>query len=603
VIRGLITAPDGTPVPGARVWALLSPAHDTDYEMPDFGIKARLQARVDPDKLLGGGWIAAHTGDDGRYEFRELSTVSGWAIGAYEPTLGAMVSDVHEFDHEHHELGVDVRLMQGTFLHGSVRDEDGKPVGAARLFIFTTCGKRSAQVSVVADPVGPSIGDFDADFLCGEPIEVGCGTPGFLPTRRAAVKITPHAKETLFPITLKRRPGILVRGRIVDPNGDPIDFGPLLKSRFASDEPQLRWIRATVWAIAKEAKVPPVLLATMGVDKSIIEGRIDFAESWYEVVVPEGFHGSLELRIFMTRVGSAPLDDPHDSPELECDEGLLPEESLLTTFAVRYVDAETKAPIDLEREDILPQATDAEAYAPIMLSESDPKHGLIKYHCGSGFLKLEPVIHGYVMNLVITDVPKIPQTDPMIVEIPPAKAGVHGFAYHADGRPFAKAEISVFRATRDGWVDTTGPLTVTNPDGEFEFDALAKGEHVIVLSGQPEEAPAVAHFVASDPHPELEIRTSVGRSTRFHILMKLPPDAPPADPQFRILDRNGFTLENLHSHWASVSKSPDEVTLRLEDGHYTVIVGRPGFREKRIEFDVPRETLDIPLEPVDGDSK
>jgi hypothetical protein len=200
-------------------------------------------------------------------------------------------------------------------------------------------------------------------------------------------------------------------------------------------------------------------------------------------------------------------------------------------------------------------------------------------------------------------VPREPQPLPMNLEIPPANCGVHGFAFHADGRPFAKAEISVFRANPAGWIDATGPHTVTNADGEFEFAALAKGDHAVVVSGQPNEAPGVARFVASDSYPEVEVHSSLGRATLFRILGKPTDRVTPPNPQFQILDSTGLVLEDLHSHWASVSKSPEAVTLRLEDGHYTVIVERYGFRQARLEFDVPRESFDIPLALQESEAK
>ena len=603
VIRGVVTAADGKPVAGAKVWAILSLAHDAETEMPDFGFRARMQAEVDPNKKLGRGWIASRSGEDGRYEFRELSISPGWLVGAYEPTLGAMVSEVHEFDREHEELAIDVKLMPGSIVRGTVRDEEGTPIGGARVFLFMTCARPTLRTTIVAESEGPHVGEFDAGFVCADPIEIGCGTPGFVPTPRAKVEIAPHTTETVVPITLKRKPGIVVRGRIVDSNGGRVALGPLLEAHFASDDLKLLPLRATVWAIAQETKRPPVLAPNMKVGEGIFEGRIDFAEGRYEVVVPEGFRGAIDLRMFNVVVGSAPLEDPHQSPDLPCDAARLPATSLLTKFAVRFVDAETKEPIDVAQEDVLPEANNGDAYVPIVLAESDPKHGLITYRCAAGYLKLEPVIHGYVMNLSFVDVPKEPRPEPMIFEMPPAKAGVHGFALHSDGRPFARAPISVFRRTPGGWVDSTGPETLANPDGEFEFDALGKGEHVAVLSGMPDEAPSVVRFVASDPFPDVELRASVGREIRIRVVAK-PKKGPPATRQdLQILDREGLQIEHLHSDWDAGSASPDEISLRLDDGHYTVTVERNGYAETRLDFDVPRESLDVPLEPLDSVSK
>lgn len=602
-IRGIVRAPDGTPVARAFVWAIRCPSFKLESRMPEFGPVARREANPDVTTHQVAGWMPTRSDEAGNYSFNDISSTSGWQIGAFEATVGANVTDVVSMHHDHPSLDVGLTLVRGSVIRGSVRDEDGAPVGDARVFLFTKVGSDSSRTATDSDPLPPHIGEFNFDFHCGDSILIGCGTPTFISTDRVPVEIAPKTTETVIPIVLKRRPGIRVSGKIVDPTGARVDLAELLSSRFASDRDDMRWSRAAVWAVAPGSVAPHVLMAGMPPPKGFIEGWIDFAESRYEAVVPEGFVGTLELRIFKSVVGTADLADPHHPPDLECDEERLPREGDLVRFAVQFVSAETKEPIDLSKQEVLPPLVDADRSAPVFRSDSDPAHGLVVYHCMPGQLWIEPAVRGFAVGRVMVDVPSRPQQRPLAIELVPARAGVRGVAYHFDGRPFPRAEIHVFRRDSERWVDASGPRTVTNDDGAFEFDQLAIGEHVVVVSGQPEESPGVSSFLASISPPDVDVRTSAGRSVRFRILGKQRDRATPPNPEFRIFDRNGVLLEDLKSHWSEVSKSPEEATLRLDDGHYTVLVTRYGFREARIEFDVPRESLDVPLEWVDSEAK
>lgn len=598
-IRGTVTDPDGKPVSGARVWAILSPAHEADFAMPEFAIPAARFAERDTSVRREGNWIPTSSDANGRYEFSGLSTLPGWAIGAYEPSVGAMVSDAVDFDHDHLEARIDVKLMRGTVLRGSVRDEDGAPVGAARVFLFTTIGKQTTRLSFHTQPSGAAVGTFDMGFRCGDSFEIGCGTPTFFNTKRGKVTIAPDTKETPFKITLKRRPGILVRGRIVDAAGAPYRLEALLDERYPSSPPTSRLFRAAIWAIAPDAKLPTPLLAGVATGEGVIEGRIDFVASAYEVVVPEGFRGSLELRVFKTVVGSAPLNDLARPPDLQCDGDLLPKPPALVTFTVRYVDSVTKLPIDLDREELLPGGSDAQPEGPVLDSILDAKQGVVRYRSVPGTVKLQALLRGHALSLFAVPVAEKEAAEPVTLEVAPSNAGVHGFAFHADGRPFAKAGLSLFRASPAGFVDYTVGPTAANTEGEFEFEPLAKDEHVLVVSGQPDEAPGVARFVAAEPFPDVEVRTTAGHATRFHVAAEPIPNATPAT-EFAIVDASGLVLEDLGAKWSRLASSPDDVTATLADGHYAVRASRLGYRVARVEFDVPaKETVEVPLEPAD----
>jgi hypothetical protein len=593
-IRGTARDADGKPVEGAYVWALGCPSHGALHSMPTFGEQAKLVAEADPARHVVDGWVPTRSGQGGSFELQDLSVIPAWEVGAYDPALGAIVSDVHEFDRDHHEFVVDVQLMRGSRVRGDIQDEGGNPIGGARVFLFSTCGKNPVRSNYVANRVGPDVGAFDAGFQCADTIEVACTAPGFQPIQRSRFERA-NGKAAVVHLRMKRQPGTSMRGTIVDKAGHSVDFEALLRARFLQERADLCSLKATVWAIASDAKPPKALVAGDSGGPGVVEGRIDFAESKYEVVVADDFHGSVEVRVFRSVFGSAEFEDAQDPPVVTCDETALPVDELPTTFAVRFVDSETKEPIDLEHESSLPKATDQASFVPVVAARCDARHGLVTYRCLPGALYLEPELERYAYQEAAVDVPREPSTSPMVMEMSPARSGVHGFVLRSDGRPLRRATLTVYGRSGSDWHEETGPLTRANADGEFEFDRLTKGDHVLVVSAQPDESPGVGRFVASDPFPELAVRTAPGRTVRFRVV------APPTSGQvvqggFRILNGDGLVVEDLTGRWSSLASSDHEIALKLEDGHYTADFQRLPYLPTRFEFDVPAaKDVEIPL--------
>jgi hypothetical protein len=596
MLRGVVRDPDGKLLAGAHVWAILSTSHEPEVAMPEFGTAAEEQAAREREGQTIPDWIRTDSRGDGSFEIGGLSRVPGWVIGAFEPTVGAMVSDVYSFDHDHDSYDVDVRLMRGSALRGTVRDEEGKPIGGAVVYVYSNVGGRVSRTTWVTRQVEDMLGTWDTGLRCAESLEVECVALGYVPTTRQKVEIAPRSNETVVDLTLKRRPGVLLRGRIVDPTGLPIDLKALLDARFTTTPSYARSMKAQVRAISSTGSSagPAPGVAPAGSS----EGKFDLVANQYEIVVDEDFHGQLEMKIAKAVVGSVPLDLPARAPDLPCDATKIPVQVASTTFKVRFVDAETKQSIDLSKEPFAPLGSDASGTKTRLRSDSDPAHGLVSYGCEPGFLHLEAEFTGYALSIFILDVPKDPSLEPTVLEVPRAVAGVRGIVTHADGRPFAKESLSIFRVAPQGLVNT-GRVVVTNPDGEFEFDALAKGDHVLVASGMPDDAPVAVRFAAADPFPEIEVRVARGPRTRFLIRGKPTTTGAPV-PSFRILDRDGVTLEDLHRDWDRWSDSHDEIVVPLQRGHYAVVARREGFGETRVEFDVPApgDAVEIPLEPL-----
>ncbi len=594
-LRGIVTGLDGEPVADAHVWAIASPSHQPPFLFAEFPRLALAQADSDPTKPPLHPWVAQRSGADGRFEFQALSLLPGWAIGAYDPKSGAVLSELVELDRLHLERTVDVQLVRGVRVKGRVTDEAGTPIAGARLAFDTTGGGKSWRINAVSAAFGPRIGEFEFDYQCGETFQISCGAATFVRTKRATMTLKPGATTATLPFKLVRKPGVLVRGAIVDPAGDPVVFAPLLEEALTSQEPALRATLAVVWAVAAGTKMPAGLMPTMSAP-GVTEGRIDFAKSAYEVVVPEGFTGSLELRVLNWSLGSAELDDLQAPPEIECNPERVPEGVRATTFTARFVDATTKAPIDLRSEASPPELFLQGIAAPRVLSGCDLERGVVEYRCLPEATRIDAKLRGYAHMRLPVVIPKVPAREPTTFELLPATSTLRGTALRADGKPLATTKVALFRRTTEGWSDVTGSFRVTNLDGEFAFESLADGEHAVVVSGRPDEAPGVARFVASGATANVEVRSRWGRLVRFAILRGEGRSGEPKFTDVRILDRDGLQIEQYDNLDSDPVVSLDSSTVVLADGRYTVTVSSFKDGEGRVEFDAPREVVEIPLE-------
>jgi hypothetical protein len=549
-----------------------------------------------------GNWVRTTAGIDGRYEITGLSMMPGWQVGVFKADVGAGLADVQSFDHDHRDLTIDVNLAPGTVLKGTVRDDDGHPIGSALVLLYTTVGKQVKQETIVAAASGSSVGEFKIDFRCGDLLELECRAPGFEWAPRSRIGLAARAKETIVDFSLKRRPGNVVRGRIVDPAGHPLDLLAVLAEKFPAVKTNARPFKVSVDAIPSNLDAA----TRRGPDRlpdGAVEGRVDYVAGVYEVILPDGFTGSLEIRIARAVVGSTALLGLERPPDLPCNAGLVPGPATSKPFAIRYVDADSGLGIDLEREVAPPRGNDGSYVAARPRSDSDLRHGLVIYSCASGFLKIEVGIESYCPGLYFFDVPDGPQLEPLTLRVPRAQAGVRGTVLHSDGTRYSKTPITVFRKDRGEWINAGGGNIRVNPDGEFELTMLARGEHVIVVSGWPDEAPGVVRFDASAPYPEIEVRTAITEPTRFHLIGK-PPAGKDLRTYFRIFSTDELPLESLDGDSELRECRTDDASVPLVNGRYVLLVERDGYRERRIDFDVPAgDTIVVPLEPLKSQSR
>ncbi|MBL8842244.1 MAG: sigma-70 family RNA polymerase sigma factor [Planctomycetes bacterium] len=598
-IRGVVTDFDGNPLANALVWAIASPAHELPFRLPEFAPLALAQARSDPAQPRPHSWIEQRTSEDGSYEFAGLSVVPGWVVGAFFDNIGATVSRLVEFDRSRLESTVDLRLERGIKVRGILKDEAGTPIGGGQVALYMDGAGSHWSFHELTKIVGPARGSFEFPLQCGDAFQVAAEAPTYQTTPISRLPTPKGATGAEFPLVLRRLPGVVVRGAIVDPAGDPLELLALLDERFPFDEEGERWMRASFWAIQSGATLPPQQRAGMTAP-GVVEGLIDFEKSTYEVVVPARFRGNLELRIDLTTVGSEALDDPTRPPVVEADEARLPEADRLTGFAVQIVEAATKAAIDLRhlgsRPRLIPDALAIEqATGP-----SDLEHGVVGFRSRVGPARVEVNLPGFAPSRFRVVVPRDEAARPTVLEVPRTAASVRGHAAGSDGRPLARAELFVHRRTPDGWVEAMTQRVVTNLDGEFEFPSLAAGEHAVVVSPPLGEAAGVARF-DSGLTSEVAVRSRIGRPIEFAIRRDSGDRGVLPFAVISLLDRDGLLLSRYSNRDLTATAEPQVglLTVILEDGPHVVVVSSAGFLEAKVEFDAPCPRVAIALEPAE----
>lgn len=590
-VRGIVTSPDGSPVPHARVWAIASPSFERTLDLAKFAARAAKTAEGEAKGKRTANWNGADADADGRYEIAGLERVAGWTIGAFEPTTGAALGDVCSFDHAHAEANVDLQLVAGRHVFGLVRDASSTPIGNATFTLFSTVAKQVTTTKIVTLPVGASVGEFDAGFVCGEPLEFEAFAPSFAPGKRHRLEFAPHLPGVRPVVTLRRLPGTVVRGRIVDGYGHPVELDLLLPAIRPDSIADVQVTLMTVHAIPEPAD------GAAAATTAETEGRIDFVDRRYDFVLPEGFRGRAELRISGVVVGGVALADLSRPPDLPCDVDRLPKRGAPTTFLAQFLDAETKDPLDLAGLEP-PHVYDADGkLAVARASGSRPDRGVVEYGCLPGESVLQALVPGHEPGQFRFVVPEGPPSAPVPFELQRSAGAIRGVVLHADGRPFAKARVFVHRVTPAGPVESNGADLATNPDGEFLCTSATAGEHLVLVSGLPDEAPAIARVVVSGPESKVELHCLAGVETRFRIAASGGETG--AGTRLRIVDERSVAIEDTQRGWPPATLRSNDYRTVLAPGRYHVVVTRRGFQEATREFTVPAgEAVEVRLEPL-----
>lgn len=219
-VRGSVLGPQGKPLAGASVTAV----HASN-------LGPRTFSPLDPvaDR--------AAAGPAGGFELRQLRAGEEYelrvALPGFFPEARSIVTS-------RDAAPVTVRLQPACAVRGLLRDPEGQPVAAARVFLRPA--RRPERDRPDRDPPPPAIesdsaGRFSIPESPAPEVDLEVRKAGYAPALRRAVRVGPSCKGSFDLGPLVLNPGARLAGRVVDPGGKAVPEAEVfLVDRLPADE-------------------------------------------------------------------------------------------------------------------------------------------------------------------------------------------------------------------------------------------------------------------------------------------------------------------------------------------------------------------------------
>jgi len=602
-IEGIVRDVAGRPVAGAEVMALVA----TRYNPPDLSWVAAI---AKSSHSASGRGLDEHdtprpfcttTSDgDGLFKLVGFSDEDVWMAGATDAEGDCALSQRLEFSAQRRSVACELTLYPAVELAGRVVATDGTPIGGARVNVFyVRRGERAESQGFLAAIAGADKGTWSTGRHPAESFDVTANAPGFVQKQQwLHVDLLPGRRDAKVEVVLEPTEGVLVKGPIVDESGRPAD----LRERVAAVNRNQGWsdwnlTKLMAFAVADAAAVPEVGAALGGAPDS---GRVLFDEQSYEFRLPATFHGWLVLALEGKVVGVARLDETSHAPPLP----FTPPHEKATDTAlvfVTVVDGSSGAVVEPSTanvfvDSVLAMASDDANRAPASVVAPA---GTTAFIVPLGHVAVRVIRRGFVSSCPELVLSKPGERVEIAVTLSPADCGIRGRALDHDGHPLASTNVNVYRETGRGLEGIPIEPAQTNSDGSFHVRGLAAGEYAVVVDGG-KDAAAVAKATAASPTlPPLELTSTVGVATSFHVA------APPAPDRnstltMRIVDSAGVPVVNELGAFLQMWCDRETFSATLAPGRYRVFVWVRACREASVEFDVPAAgTVEIPVERIE----
>ena len=256
-VRGRVVSPQGTPVAGANVQA--------------YGSDGRTSTGVESD---AGGRYAIERLEAGDYRVRAfkrgfIGSASGQARSAVELTFSERepVDAMVTLRNGQAADGIDVTMVRGSAITGTVFDEFGEPVQGVVVNVFELrpMGGRTRALRVAGGPGASGRTDDRGQYrLFGLPAgtylvqavprDLLTRTSGYVPQfhpgtpiidSATPTKLAADSTATAVDVTLQPAPVRRIRGTLLDPDGKPVRAALTLKASERSNAVQLEPVLAS----------------------------------------------------------------------------------------------------------------------------------------------------------------------------------------------------------------------------------------------------------------------------------------------------------------------------------------------------------------------
>ncbi len=576
-LEGLVVDSSGEPVEGAIVLAERVEHGKARFPtiwnlVQEFEYLAR-ESGLDADH---GDLRRATTDEGGAFNLGALAPGTDWNVAAVERTRGLALAIGVALERAGSTKEVELELLDGVVLHGTVRDPSGNPVPGAYVFVTASMPKEAATVRERQK-------GNDSAFLSAT-----CGPDGTYRTLAVPFRVFSFQfGATGYVMQWTRTPGsggdLVVASDVHDHQEDcTLDPAPRLSGAIVNLDGSPARLATTdrplevVGSLRSPETATPALVTGL-------HGTVERANDRYEFACESGRPAFLSIWSRGVLLGWAAVPPQGAGPELRIDLARAAAPPVAASLALEVVDGATGRPIP---EFTLALSFDSLASNAPGVADSEPR----VFRDESGRARLDALNPGkYVLTVRAPDfaarcVFVASQTEPdalpLRVEMRRAKASIAGRVVDRGGAPLVGATLCL-RAS-DGGLALALPecLARTNDAGAFRFDGVPEGDWFVVADYDG-LAPAASHardgdanvVVTLEPGVLVGVTVALDESTKGDLNW------------LRIVDEHGIPVVDEHRPGRFVVRRGSGTTKhRLAEGLYSIEFASPKWRSETVRF-------------------
>jgi RNA polymerase sigma factor (sigma-70 family) len=582
VVEGIVVTPRGEPAVGATV-LLEDAAHHGDFGTLDdlcMGVDRLLTEPMKPKGMRQ----RTLTEKGGTFRFTDLLPGGSVNVAAIAGDAGTGLLPGVVVLRDAAPTRIEIRLVEGVVLHGTVTDEQGVPIAKAdlRLNRFARVGN-GTQSSSLLSLKSADDGSYRTISLPCRSFTLGVWAEGFFGESPPPIELLESEHDRVVDVRMTR--AVTLRGRVLGPDGQPAGLahaGNEIWIAWSDDDPR------TMTSIE--------LLSGQ-------RGKLDREADRYEVTPSEKGARFVSVVAADVILGSSPIVDAGVGPDVVVDLSKVPAATPKGTLSIEVVSARDGVPVPFFHAEARSDPTGVrDPRAAFETHQGDGKEGRLEIpDLRVGPYDLSVRAKGFVARFVVAQVTAPSATTR--VELHPATGFVHGRVEDENGRPVAGAKL--FLLAPDGRVASPWPEcnTAADAEGGFTFKEVAEGSCTVVAEHDG-LAPASAAAVATAKGDGS--RTDVVLTMRSGVTVDVEPRGRGVETSgpfmYRIRDERGAPVVDHHRcpGFLTTVSGRGASPFKLAPGNYTVEVFCPKFAPGKAAFSATEgKVVEVELLPLE----
>jgi RNA polymerase sigma factor (sigma-70 family) len=582
-VEGIVLTPDGEPAAGATV--LLENA----ARQSEFGTVEGLCSHL--DELLEDLPTRPHeprhrivTGEDGTFRFADLAPGVAVNLAAIAPKEGTALEAGVAVPRDGKPTEVELHLVEGVVLHGSVTDEEGRPIARARVMLeqVKRVGGKTNSTSL-SRLLTDENGRYRTISLPFRSFLVSAAADGFFRDKFQTIDLPEGEHDHVADVRLTR--AVTLRGRILAPDGNPAGL--------AQRRGEL-WLAWSIGDPRKNEESIGMLAAQIG--------KLDRAADRYEVTPNLKGPRFISLWDGDQVLGAGSIVTPGIGPDVVVDLSKVAAAAPTGTLSIEVVDAGDGSPVPKFKADFWLDPTGAnDARFEFEMHGGQGTDGRLEIpDLRPGPYDVSIRAAGFAPRHVVATVSAPPTVTR--VELEKGTGFVTGRLLDEDGHPVAGADVYLLGP--DGRVAAPWPecRSTSDRDGAFAFKKVAEGDYTVVAESD-QFAPAAASATARAM--DASAGADVVLTLRSGVTIEFTPRSGGVDLRgpfvFRIRDERGVPVVD-HRRRPGLLKSTfgkGASLFRLAPGPYTVELFSPNFAPAKVPFTASEgKVIEVELTPA-----